>query len=306
MASAAHRSRVFLCAVAGLLVLSSGAFEVHAQPATTITAYQAQIPVNVKAPYNPSDWTDTMTFTEPTSGMTFAAKQNGTGWLFLMKWGTSIPYCQDQSCFGGIELGHLNNTSPMGSPSTITIMILASQSFTGGVDEFISQGEETPSPVESYGYATQSVCGLAFASNEYTVQCYRPFVLANASPYDFPNLGVGSTIEIGFAVGEFSNPGDHAASDMSTYLLTFSDQTYTAPSTSTSTSISTSTSSSTASSSSTSSTASSTTSTTSSTSTKSTTTSAAPSAATYEEELAVIVVGYSVLIIVVLTKYRSP
>jgi hypothetical protein len=242
---------------------------------TTITAYQSQFAVNVKGAYQPSQWGDTPIISEPTSGMTFAVKQNGTGWLFLMMWkqSSSSLYCSDQYCFGGIELGHLNNSQPMGSPTTPTMMILGSTSFSSGVDEFIATGEATPVSVESEGYATQSVCGLALAGGTYTAQCYRPFKLSNASPYDFPTLGVGSTIELGFAVGEFSDPGLHAATDMSTYVLTFSGQTYTASSTS-----STSSSSSSQSSSSSSSSSSSTTSSSSSTTSTSSSTSSSSSA----------------------------
>ena len=125
-----------------------------------VTAYKSSIPVNVKGAYSSSQWTDTATLNEPTSGITFAVKQNGTGWLFLMIWKTSVFYCSDVNCFGGIELGYANNTEAMGSPTTPTIMILASTSFKGNVDEFIATGESTPTSVESLSYKTQSVCGV--------------------------------------------------------------------------------------------------------------------------------------------------
>ncbi len=207
---------------------------------TTITAYKSTIAVNVKSPYQASQWTDTQTFDEPNSGMTFAVKYNSTGWLFLMQWKQSANVCTDQYCFGGIELGNLTNTQPMGSLTTPTIMILASTSFTGGIDEFVSTGEMTPTSVQSSGYSVQTTCGTASSGTQYTAVCYRPFKLTNASPHDFPTLGVGSTIEIGFALGEFSNPGDHYASDMSTYVLTFSASTYTSTTSTTSTASSTS------------------------------------------------------------------
>ena len=239
---------------------------------TTVTAYKSTIAVNVKSQYQASQWTDTQTFNEPNSGMTFAVKYNSTGWLFLMQWKQSSTVCTDQYCFGGIELGSLTNTQPMGSTTTPTIMILASTSFTGGVDEFISTGELTPTSVQSSGYSVQTICGTTLSGTQYTAVCYRPFKLTNASPYDFPTLGVGSTIEIGFALGEFNNPGDHYASDMSTYVLTLSASTYTSTTSSTS-STPISTSSSTSSTSISTSSTTSTTSKTSSSSTSSTTSS---------------------------------
>jgi hypothetical protein len=247
--------------------------DVHAAP-TTITAYESQYPVIIVNAYQPSQWRDTPTLNETTSGMTFAAKQNGTGWFFLMIWNQSS-YCSDLYCFGGIELGHLNNSQPMGSHSTPTIMILASRSFNGKVDEFVSTGEATPTSVEQDGYKTQSTCGLSFTNNQYVVQCYRPFKLTNASPYDFPTLGTGSIIEIGFAVGEFSAPGKHLATDMSIYQLTFSNQTYGGTSTGSS------------------STSASTTSTTSSPPT-----TATPSVLDYSAELATIVAGFLVIVFI--------
>jgi hypothetical protein len=106
-------------------------------------------------------------------------------------------------------------------------MILVSPSFNGSVDEFISKGEVTPTPVEQDGYKTQTTCGLVYANGQYTAECYRPFKLADASPYDFPNLGVGSNIEVGFAVGLFTQPGDHVALGPSTQHLSITNQTFT-------------------------------------------------------------------------------
>ncbi len=305
------------------LVLLAGPLQmVSAQP-TTITAYKSQIPVNVSSPYQPSQWTDTPSFTEPTSGMTFAVKQNGTGWLFLMIWQQSSVYCYDEYCFGGIELGHMNNTQPMGSPTTPTIMILVSTAFKGGVDEFIATGEQTPVSVESEGYKTQSTCGLTTSGSTYTAVCYRPFKLDDASPYDFPTLGVGSTVEIGFAVGEFSAPGDHSATDMSTYALTFSNQTYGAAVSSSSTASSSMTSSTSATRSSLTSTSSvivsssstgpsSLTTTTSAVTTSTSITSVStpaqpskPSVLNYSLELGVIVVGFTLLVLMVLDRYEK-
>ena len=264
--------------VVTMLVSTFAVGTAHAT-ATTITAYKSTIAVNVKDAYSASEWTDTPTITEPISGLSFAVKQNGTGWLFLMMWQTNPAVCSDSFCFGGIELNSLSNTGEMGTPTTPSIMILASSYFQNSVghttDEFISTADQTPISVESLGYATQSVCGAltltgSVTSGTYTVQCYRPFALKNASPYDFPTLGVGSTLEIGFAVGEFSNPGDHDATSMIGYVLTFSGSTYSPSSTTSSTS---SSSTSTTSTTPTTTTTSSTTSTTSTTPTTTTTSS---------------------------------
>ena len=106
----------------GVLAFILPVQNVSAQP-TTITAYKSQYAVNVNSAYQPSQWTDTSTINVAAAGMTFAAKQNGTGWLFLMTWQQSKIYCTDEYCFGGIELGYLNNTQPMGGSTTPTVMI---------------------------------------------------------------------------------------------------------------------------------------------------------------------------------------
>ena len=197
--------------------------------ATTITVYRSQNPVTLDGVINPGEWIDTPMVDEPISNMTVAFKQNVTGLLFLMIWKESPGLCQEKTCYGGIELGHLNNTAEMGTTDTPTIMILASPSFKGSVDEFISTGDVAPLPVEANGYKTQTVCALNLAGGTYTAECYRPFNLSNPSPYDF-NLTVGTTVEIGFAVGDCtSQSGNHLATDMLTYTLTVSSQTYTAP-----------------------------------------------------------------------------
>lgn len=316
-----------------VLVLLACGTAAQAQAATTIVAYKAQIPVNVTGTYSPSQWSDTPIMTDSSSGMTYAFKQNGTGLLFLMQWSESSP-CS--SCFGGIEIGFLNNTSPMGSGSTPTIMILGSPLFTPPIDEFISTGEQTPTSVETYGYTTQSVCGFNYANGQYTAQCYRPFKLHNAVAFDpFSALNAGQPIEIAFGVGDFLNPGGHMVTDMSTYQLTLSSQTYTATTatsssstssttisssstssktsstTSSSSSIVTTISSSTASRSSTSSTSSGSTvssSTTSTTTTASTSTTQSsptgPNVSYYWLELAALVAGFTYFIYLVLLRYR--
>ena len=277
-----------------MFLLASLASAHSASGVTTIVAYKAQSPVKLDGIVEPGEWNDTAQFVEKNSGMTVDFKQNGTGLLFLMEWTESSPYCTDSACYGGIELGHANNTGEMGSPPTPTIMVLTSSSFKGDVDEFIATGEQTPAPVESDGYGTQSVCGLTLVGQEYTAECYRPFALRSASPYDF-NLTVGSTVEIGFAVGEFTSPGDHLASDMSSYLLTISNLAYTATSSSSTATSGGVASSSSGSLSSTSSSA---------TNTSSPFTSPSSATPTYAEELLVIVIGFSVLVLVALAKYE--
>ncbi len=192
-----------------------------ASSATTITAYKSQSAVNVKSPFQSSQWQDTVTTTESTSGMSVAFKENSTGLLFTMSWQTSSTDCSDSYCYGGIELGSLSNTQEMGSSSTPTLMILVSPSFTGNVGEYISTGPFTPAAVEKSGYATQTVCGLNLSGTTYTAVCYRPFVTNNGDP-QAPALSIGSTVELGFAVGEFNKPGTHLATTMQSYVLTIS------------------------------------------------------------------------------------
>jgi hypothetical protein len=280
-ASLQHGTQLALL-VGVLIGLSSIASAHPASAMTTITAYKAQVPVKVNGVVSPGEWSDTPMINETISGMTVAFKQNSTGLLFLLVWHQSPIDCFDKYCFGGIEIGNLNNTGEMGTPSTPTIMVLLSPSFQKGYDEFLSSSDATPVAVESMtpSLQTQSTCALNVSGTTYTAECYRPFHLTNASQYDsFPRLVAGSPIEIGFAVGEFSEPGVHAATDMSTYQLTLSNQTYAVTTTT------------------------STTSTTSSSTSSTPATRAALSAATYAEELAAIVVGFSALMLVVIRRY---
>ena len=211
-------------AVALLFVMASALVtNAHAQTSapTTITAYKSQTAVNVKSAYSASQWGDTVTVNEPTSGITAAFKQNGTGLLFYLSWQQSTNDCSDTHCYGGIELAYSNNTGAMGASTTPALMILVSQSFTGNVDEFTSTGFFTPPTVESAGYTTATTCGLTVSGTTYTSVCYRPFSTPNGSP-SAPKLGVGTTVELGFAVGEFNKPGTHLATTMLSYVLTIS------------------------------------------------------------------------------------
>lgn len=260
----------------------------RASAVTTLTAYQAIEPVSVDGVVSPGEWNDTPIINITAAGMGVAFERNSTGLLMLMQWQKGSE-CTDQYCFGGIEFGNLNNSGVMGDTSTPTVMLLLSPSFNGSYDEFISKAEATPVSVESDGYRTQSSCALKLSGSTYTAECYRPFKLTDASPYDpFPALVGGSPIEVAFAVGEFDNPGFHAATDMSTYVLALSGQAYTA--TSTSSASSTGSSSSLV--------------TQSSTTTGISSSSAASDASVYAEEILVLSVGFTVLILVILTKYE--
>ena len=231
------RKLSLLAAGMAFLLCASLAATLPANATTTITAYKAQSPVTIDGVVSPGEWNDTPLITESTSGVTYAFKQNGTGLLFLLEWQQSSTFCYDRWCFGGIEIANLGNSGEMGSPTAPTIMVLLSQGFANGYDEFISTGDTTPAPVEQQGYTTQSVCALSVANGNYIAECYRPFQLTNASPYDpFPAFASGSPMEIGFAVGEFSSPGLHEATDMSTYTLAPSSQAYVGQTTTSSTS----------------------------------------------------------------------
>lgn len=266
--------------------------------AQTITAYQAQGPVKIDGIISPQEWTDAQVFNDTTSGMSVAFKHNSTGLFILLQWQQSAKYCSDQYCYGGIEMDFLNNTGVMGAPSTPSVMLLLSPSFAGGADEFISKSLITPTTVESAGYKTQSTCAVNLSGTTYTGECYRPFTLNNASPSDpFPALTSGSSIEIGFAVGEFNKPGVHGATTMTAYVLTLSSQTYGTGPTTTQTTSTTSTTSTT--------TTTSPTVTTSTTTTSKTTTQSGPSVLYYSAELAIIVVGFGAFIAAVMWRYRK-
>ncbi len=98
-------------ALLALVLLLGGALHSAAAAPTQITAYASQLPVKLDGVANPSEWADTpmilISSSTPSAnvGMDFGAKQNGTGWLFLMQWNMSSTYCKDSACFGGIELG---------------------------------------------------------------------------------------------------------------------------------------------------------------------------------------------------------
>jgi hypothetical protein len=139
----------------------------------------------------------------------------------MMSWQQSSTVCSNTYCYGGIELGNLNNSAVMGASSTPTLMILASQSFTPNVNEFISTGSFTPVSVTKDGYTSQTTCGLTLSGTTYTAVCYRPFATSSGWP-GAPKLGIGSTAELGFAVGEFNAPGTHDASNMQSYVLSIS------------------------------------------------------------------------------------
>jgi hypothetical protein len=290
--------------------------QASAATATVITATGAQTPVKIDGIVEQGEWSDTQMVTISVASMTVAFKYNSTGLLFLMQWNTGTGGCVDQNCYGGIELGFLNNTAVMGSTFTPTVMVLLSPSFKGGFDEFVSQGATTPSTVESGGYKSQSACALVLSGTAYTGECYRPFKLNKASPYDpFPSLVAGSSIEIGFAVGDFANPGQHAATNMNTYVLVLgpaatTTSTSTTTSTTTSTPTSTNTTSTTPTTSNTTSTTTTTTShttptytTTTTTTTSTSTSSQTPLSTLYAEELTVLVLGFSVIIVLVIRKY---
>ncbi len=156
----AHNWRFFVAPamIVLLVLLSVGPMQQARADSTDITVPSSTVPVKIDGIIEPGEWNDSQTVTIPTVGLTADFKYNATGLLFLLQWTSGSPDCSSQSCFGGIELGFLNNTAEMGSALTPTVMVLLSPSFKGGSDEFISHGDSTPSTVESLGYKSQSIC----------------------------------------------------------------------------------------------------------------------------------------------------
>ena len=223
-----------------IAVLSAASIQ-RASAVETIPAYQAQVPVSINGTISPGEWSDAQVSNITAAGMGVAFKHNATGLLILMQWQQSPSVCYDQYCYGAVEIDSLNNTGEMGSNLYPAVVLLLSPSYKGGYDEFLSRAETTPTTVESSGYSTQSTCALKLSGTTYTAECYRPFKLSNASPSDpFLGFAAGSPIEVGFATGEFSEPGLHAATDMVTYVLSLSNQTYTASTSTSSTTTSSS------------------------------------------------------------------
>ena len=193
-----------------LLALLLAAAVPHVSAAQTLVAYQAQAPVKLDGKVSPGEWSDAQMINDSVSSMGVAFKHNATGLFILMQWPEMITsgLCTDQYCYGGVEFDNASNVGVMGTALNPAIMLLVSPSFKGGYDEFISQAETTPTSVETDGYKTQSTCALALSGTVYTAECYRPLHLTNASPHDpFLGLASGTSIEVGFAVGEFSEPG---------------------------------------------------------------------------------------------------
>ena len=96
------KSYVPLAAIAAILLFGAVPHSVSASP-TTITAYQAQLPVKLDGIVGALEWNDTTMITDSTSGITFAAKDNSTGWMFLMQWPSTSSDCKNSDCFAGIR-----------------------------------------------------------------------------------------------------------------------------------------------------------------------------------------------------------
>lgn len=186
-----------------------------------ITAFRSVEPVSLNSTMTPQEWSDTLQFYDHFSGLTVAFKQNGTGLLMLVQWQENQT-CT--SCYAAIRLGSLNNSAAMGTPTTPILIIYISPSLTGDVDEAISNGT-TPVFVQSLGYKTQTTCGLNLSSGEYTAQCYRPFQGSDEVPLDF-SISLPSSVELGLSTGSLTDLGSYMGTDMSTYVLFTTNETY--------------------------------------------------------------------------------
>jgi len=204
-----------------LLFLSS--LPAHAQTTRwyPLTAFRSEHDTSLDGVVQPGEWNDTLLFYDHFSTLMVAFKQNTTGLLSLVTWSEPSP-CN--GCYAALEFGYLNNTGYTGTAQTPITEVILSPSLKGNVDEAISTGGST-SYVEEQGYRTQSVCGLNYDAGRYTAECYRPFDLVNPSPQDL-RFTLGSTVELGLATGNFSSPGSQLATDMSTYVLIVSNETY--------------------------------------------------------------------------------
>jgi len=211
-----------------LLVLTFTIMSLAAVPvasaATELKAYRSRVVPTIDGIASDGEWTDTPSFSETTSGASVAFKHDEKSLYILVVFPKSQPSEKD---FFGIEFDNNGDKAHMGSGSSPDDALFVSPAYkpNNGKDAFL-MGFAKQTDDDKAGGTNDVEARMVYSSGNYVVEIRRSLTTNDSKGNDV-SLTVGSSVGIGFTMGEFGKGALHAATDMNTYTLTVESTEYT-------------------------------------------------------------------------------
>jgi len=168
------------------------------------------------------DWQNFPIYVEQTTGAEMTFRHDGSVFYMLIKLPVAVPVPED---YWGMEFDVNGDHAHMGSSSSPDDAVFASAGCPDYTvrDAFLS-GFAQPTYDETAGGHNDVVGLMSHANGEYTIQITRPLVTGDSAGHDAV-LSVGTQIGVGFVAGRFGQGASHKGTDMSTYVLSITNET---------------------------------------------------------------------------------
>ncbi len=168
------------------------------------------------------DWGDFPTYIEGITGTELTFRHDDDNLYILAKYSAPAPSQQD---YWGIEFDNNGDERHMGSSASPDDSIFMSMGCPdhSAIDSYLV-GFAQPRFDESRGGTNDAYGLMSYDNGVYTIQITRPFVTGDSLGNDV-DLYVGMQIGVGFVVGTYGQGAAHKGTDMSTYVLSISNET---------------------------------------------------------------------------------
>jgi len=206
--------------IAGSLLLALP-FGAKAEPAA-ITAHRGNPVTTINCTVLDGEWQNFPTYIEPTTGSELTFRHDSVNLYVLVKLPAASPAPQD---YWGMELDINGDKAHMGtasSPDDAIFAVKGCPAYT--IEDAFLSGFAQPTYDETVGGSNDVTGLMSWANGTYTIQFMRPLVTGDAAGHD-ADLSMGTTIGVGFVYGTFGQGPAHKGTDMSSYVLTITNET---------------------------------------------------------------------------------
>ncbi len=168
------------------------------------------------------DWSNFPTYLESTTGTEISLRHDGANLYIMVRMPAATPAPQD---YWGIEFDNNGDQAHMGTSSSPDDAIFASTGCpsVAAKDAYLT-GFAQPKYDQDRGGINDADGLMSWSDGEYMIHITRPLVTGDSVGRD-ADLSMGVKIGVGFVAGTFGQGAAHKGTDMSTYVLSISNET---------------------------------------------------------------------------------
>lgn len=170
------------------------------------------------------DWSNFPVYMEPTTGTEISLRHDGVNLYIMVTMPAETPSPQD---YWGIEFDNNGDHAHMGTSASPDDAIFASTGCpaTAAKDAYLT-GFAQPKYDQDRGGINDADGLMVWSNGNYMIHITRPLVTGDSMGHD-ADLSLGMQIAVGFVAGTFGQGAAHKGTDMSTYVLSISNETST-------------------------------------------------------------------------------